>query len=109
MHVTNTIRFFLSTNLNSNDLRTCFVQSSLCREAVIHSTNTCLDFLEHLSTPDCAVAQVRLAGLSYLFVSAYFDGNRDIEIDLDHFDTIIGSVPGGRVLMHADVNSRDEL
>lgn len=62
-----------------------------------------------MSTPDCAVAQVRLAGLSYLFVSAYFDGNRDIVTDLDHLDTFINSAPGGRLLVHADVNSRDKL
>lgn len=106
MHV---IRSFLSSNTNSGYLNSCFIQSPVCRAAIVYSPRVSLDFLEHLSTPDCAVARIRLAGLPYLIASAYFDGERNIQDDLIHLENVIQMAPNGRLLLHADSNARHEI
>lgn len=93
----------------SGGLVATFFQSPTTRAAIVHRQCTELVFLEHLSSPDRTVAQVRLGGFPCFLISAYFDGNRPIEEDLLELENVIRIAPGGRFLVHADVNARHEF
>jgi hypothetical protein len=87
----------------------CSIPSPKCRALILHKPSLPVVFVEHLSTPDCSVVRVSLRDYSFFLVSAYFDGERQISVDLNHLDLIITAAPFGRVLIHMDSNARSSV
>lgn len=68
----------------SSGLNILYHHSDNCRVAIICQTSVNIKLIDKLSTPDCAVALTELNELPCFLISVYFDGDRNIEIDLLH-------------------------